>query len=157
MLLLIYVNYLKYGIGWCDYSVDVGGFCIDFVIYVCGGIVVDVVCYFYDVYGFLFEWLVLFECCEKLIVEYIVDCCVVECECVCDYFGGCGIVVVVIDVVFVVCMFGFNMWMSLKVVVGEVGYGGFVVVFVVCVLGDVCVVVVDMCYVDFVFNGGVKM
>lgn len=52
---------------------------------------------------------------------------------------------------------GFNMWISIKVVEGEFGYGGLVVVFFVCSLNFGYVVVVDLCYLDVVKNGNVKM
>ena len=152
--LSIFVDHPSRGTGWRDHSADVGGSCIDLVMYVQGGDVAGAMRWLHEAYGIPMAKADAPAPREKTMVEYIADRCHAERERVREYLNGRGISDAAIDVGLRTRSLGFNDWKSLKTQPGNVGHGGPAAAFII--RAGATVVAVDMRYLDPELNGGVK-
>ncbi|MCE5180498.1 MAG: toprim domain-containing protein [Betaproteobacteria bacterium] len=144
---------------WKDFSsVDVGGSCIDLVMFVKGfSDVGEAVKFLHEMYGIpLDRQKPQEESKPKSTVEYIAERCMDQRAPAIDYLVGRGISDEVARRAVEKGSVGFNTWCSPKAAEGEPGHGGPAVAFIVKTLNPGTVVAVDMRYLDPAKNGGVK-
>ena len=156
--LSIFVNHPKHGTGWKDHSQDIGGSCIDLVMFVNGGTPSEAMRWLHDAYAIPVSSPDRKDQPKepKSRAEYIADRAVIEREKCRDYLVGRGISAGAIDAAFRAGTLGYNDWRSDKKPAGSVGHGGPGVAFIVHAPGTRRVVAVDMRFFDPELNGGVK-
>lgn len=154
--LSIFINHPKHGTGWKDHSQDVGGSCIDLVMYVRGGTASDAMKWLHEEYGIAYDTPNKEEKREKTTIEYIADRCMTDTNKVRPYLTGRAITDAAIDAALRARTIGFNEWTSTKKKAGEVGYGGPAAAFLVRSPNSGQVVAVDMRFLDPAQNGDVK-
>ena len=154
--LSIFINHPKHGTGWKDHSQDVGGSCIDLVMYVRGGTASEAMKWLHEEYGIAYDTPKQEEKREKSMIDYIADRCMTEREKARAYLAGRAITDAAIDVAMRAKTLGFNDWTSTKKKPGEVGYGGPAAAFLVRSPNSGQVVAVDMRFFDPAQNGDVK-
>ncbi len=156
--LSIFVNHPKHGTGWKDHSQDIGGSCIDLVMFVNGGNPSEAMRWLHDAYAIPVSTPERKDQPRepKSQVEYIADKALAEREKCRDYLVGRGISADAISTAFRANTMGYNSWSSPKKPAGSVGHGGPGVAFIVHAPGTRRVVAVDMRYFDAELNGGVK-
>lgn len=153
--LSIFTDHARYGTGWRDHSADIGGSCVDLVMYVQGCDVGGAMRWLHDAYGLpMTNDQAPAERREKTTVEYIADRCLAERDQVREYLAGRGISQAAIEAALRAKTLGFNQWTSPAIPAGQVGHGGAAAAFIV--RHSATVVAVDMRYLDPALNGGVK-
>lgn len=152
------LSIFKGGKAWKDFSADVGGSCIDLVMYVRGFAEVgDAVKLLHELYNLPLERPDRAEPPKpRTQVEYIADRCLENRTPALAYLTGRGISEAVARRAMEKGSVGFNDWHSPKAKAGEPGYGGPAAAFIVRTLNPGHVVAVDMRYLEPALNGGVK-
>lgn len=144
------------GKSWRDWSADVGGSCVDLVMYVQGCELGDAIRHLHEMYAIPFDPKEPSAPVKKSTVEYIADRCIENPEPAIDYLVGRKISADVAKRAVKAGAVGFNTWTSAKAEPGEAGYGGPAVAFIVRTLNPGHVVAVDLRYLDPTLNGNVK-
>lgn len=151
--LSIYEN----GTRWKDHSTGEGGTCIDLVMYVEGGEMVDAIKRLHDLYGLQQASNVATGLTRgKSRAEFIADRCLAEAGQVTDYLVSRAIPEQVVQLAIKRKSVGFNSWRSDKVEPGKHGHGGPAAAFIVRTMNPGHVVAVDLRYLDPELNGGTK-
>lgn len=155
--LSIFQHHPKHGTGWRDHSADVGGSCIDLVMYARGGTVADALRYLHDAYGIPSGPPATGVARrDKTTVDYIAERCIAAREQARDYLAGRGIAADALDAALHARTVGFNDWASMKTPPGNVGHGGPAAAFIVRAPAGHEIVAVDVRYLDPALNGDVK-
>jgi hypothetical protein len=154
--LSIYIGHPTHGDGWKDHSQDVGGSCIDLVMFVQDCTASEALKYLHQEYAIPFDTPDKPAQESKSRVEYIADRCIAARDKVRDYLQGRAIGAGAIDAALRSKTLGFNEWNSQTKRPGEVGYGGPAAAFIVRSPDTSQVVAVDMRFLDPAQNGDVK-
>lgn len=156
--LSIFIDHPKSGTGWKDHSQDVGGSCIDLVMYVQGGTASDAMKYLHEAFAIPYDKPNKPDQPQqqKSMVDYIADRCLAEREKVRAYLVGRGIAESAIEAAMRAKTIGFNEWTSTTKKAGDVGHGGPAAAFLVRAPNTAHVVAVDLRFLDPSINGDVK-
>lgn len=154
--LSIFTDHPLYGSGWKDHGADIGGSCIDLVMYALGLSVADAIEWLHSTYAIPRDPAPHTETREKSQIEWIADKALASPAGCREYLVGRGISEAAISTAVRAKTLGYSTYTSPKLASGERGHGGPAVAFVVRTTNPGHVVAIDHRYIDPALNGGMK-